>query len=251
MLPNPLTTSSRNLNEALPRSWGTKFAESSLGDLFTEELVNRRYALVLATIGILIGIGLSVLFVTADFPLTSGVAAQPSDTTRAQVDASPLTLETFRQIAKAQSPMVVNIRTEWRRQTRSLSEFFGDDALRRFFGAPELPGRPREELTEGAGTGFIFDKTGLILTNNHVVAGANKIRVALYADEDGVEYDGRIVGRDPLTDTAIVELIEKPDNPLPTSTLGNSSAMQPGDWVIASATPSIWRTPSRWASSAP
>jgi serine protease Do len=151
--------------------------------------------------------------------------------------AEAIGLETFRDIAQAQTPMVVNIRTESRRQTRDLTEFFDNDSLRRFFGLPDVPRGPRDQITQGAGTGFIIDRTGLILTNNHVVAGANKIAVALYAEEEGEEYDARVVGRDPLTDSALIELTEKPPQELPVARLGNSREARPGDWVMAIGNP--------------
>src|SRR5262249_51047439 len=104
----------------------------------------------------------------------------------------PIDATTFRNIAKAQIPAVVNIRTEVRQRAQDLTEFFGgqggDDLFQRFFGSPngqrQAPrrNRPRnddEGLTSGAGTGFIIDKAGYILTNNHVVDGAEKIRVSL------------------------------------------------------------------------
>src|SRR5262245_38864658 len=105
----------------------------------------------------------------------------------------PIDATTFRNIAKAQIPTVVNIRTESRQRTQDLTEFFGgggqggDDFLRRFFGgqAPDSPRQrpprqrqPQGQLTEGAGTGFVIDKAGYILTNNHVIDGADKITVA-------------------------------------------------------------------------
>ena len=149
-----------------------------------------------------------------------------------------VTAQAFREIAKAQSPMVVNIRTESRRQTRDLEEFFrGNELLERFFGFPQFPSRPRDQITEGAGTGFIIDAAGLILTNNHVVSGATKITVALYAEEEADEYEARVVGRDPLTDSALIELTEKPDHPLPAAKLGHSKDVQPGDWVMAIGNP--------------
>jgi serine protease Do len=146
--------------------------------------------------------------------------------------------QTFRDIAEAQTPMVVNIRTESRRQTRDLSEFFdGNDLLERFFGFPPFPPQPRDQITQGAGSGFIIDENGLILTNSHVVTGATKITVALYADEEGEEYDARVVGRDPLTDSALIELTEKPSQDLPVATLGRSGDIKPGDWVMAIGNP--------------
>jgi serine protease Do len=146
--------------------------------------------------------------------------------------------QTFRTIAKAQSPMVVNIRTESRRRTQELTDFFGgDDFFNRFFGQPNQRRRPREETTQGAGTGFIIDKAGLILTNNHVVEGASKIAVALFGDEVGREYDAKVLGRDPLTDSALLELTEKPGRDLPVAKFGDSDQMEPGDWVMAIGNP--------------
>jgi serine protease Do len=149
------------------------------------------------------------------------------------------------------SPAVVNIRTESRQRTRELEELFGgggggnDDLFERFFGVPppNAPrenggaGRPREQLVQAAGTGFIIDKAGFILTNNHVVEGASKIAVSLYGDEEGQEYDAKVIGRDPLTDSALIQLTEKPGHTLPEVKFGDSSQMQPGDWVMAIGNP--------------
>ena len=147
---------------------------------------------------------------------------------------------TFRHIAQGQSPIVVNIRTESRRKTQELSEFFGgDDLLRRFFGQPGE--EPQEQFTEGAGTGFIIDASGLILTNNHVIEGATKVEVALFTEPgelpDDTTYNARVVGSDPLTDSALLELTDKPDRPLPVATFGDSDMMMPGDWVMAIGNP--------------
>src|SRR3982750_4663476 len=98
---------------------------------------------------------------------------------------------TFRNIAKVNAPAVVNIQTEAHARGRELTEYFGgqgDDLFRRFFGGGDDPqqqptprGRNRgrnEEgpIMSGAGTGFVIDKNGFILTNNHVVQGAEKIK---------------------------------------------------------------------------
>jgi len=160
----------------------------------------------------------------------------------------PVTATTFRDIAKRASPAVVNIRTESRQRTQDLSEFFGgSDLFDRFFGPSGAnPGggggrrpesRQRDQLVQAAGTGFIIDKSGLILTNNHVVEGAQKIKVSLYGEDDDQEYDAKIIGRDPLTDSALIELTEKPDHTLPAIEFGDSSQMQPGDWVMAIGNP--------------
>jgi serine protease Do len=155
----------------------------------------------------------------------------------------PLTATTFRDIAKAVTPAVVNIRTESRQRTQDLSDFFGnggDDLFNRFFGQQGVPRQqqpPREQIAVAAGTGFIIDKAGFILTNNHVVEGATKIEVSLYGDDADQLYQAKVVGRDPLTDSALIELTEKPNHTLPEVKFGDSSQMQPGDWVMAIGNP--------------
>jgi Do/DeqQ family serine protease len=178
------------------------------------------------------------------------------------MNSAPITgaldAQTFRNVAKAQSPMVVNIRTETTRRAQDLSDFFGgvqppDDFLDRFFGQPPGQGRgrggqgggqgqggrrtPREQTTVAAGTGFIINKDGLILTNNHVVEDASKIEVGLYGEDDGQLYEAKVIGRDPLTDSALIQLTEKPDHVLPEAKFGDSSQMAAGDWVIAIGNP--------------
>jgi serine protease Do len=156
----------------------------------------------------------------------------------------PIDMATFRNIAKDQSPMVVNIRTESRARTRDLTEFFGgggpeSDLFRRFFGQPDPGQRQRRpEMVQAAGTGFIISNDGFILTNNHVVEGATKIEVKLFgAAEDDRGYDAKLIGRDPLTDSALIELVEKPKEPLLPAKFGDSSQMAPGDWVMAIGNP--------------
>ena len=154
--------------------------------------------------------------------------------------SGPVDAQTFRNIAKAVSPTVVNIRTESRQREQELTEFFGggDDLFRRFFGQPRQPNRGgAPPTTVAAGTGFIIAKEGLILTNNHVVEGADKVEVSLYGEDDDIRYRARVVGRDPLTDSALIELTEKPDHALPEAKFGDSAQMQPGDWVMAIGNP--------------
>jgi serine protease Do len=161
----------------------------------------------------------------------------------------PITATTFRDVAQAVSPAVVNIRTESRQRAQDLSDFFGggggdgggNDLFERFFGQPnpnqQAPQEPREQLVQAAGTGFIIDEAGFIMTNHHVVDGATKIAVTLFGEDGEQEYAARIVGTDPLTDSALIELTEKPDYTLPAVKFGDSSQMQAGDWVVAIGNP--------------
>ena len=169
-----------------------------------------------------------------------------------------LNADTFRNIAKAVTPSVVNVRTEMKARQQELTDFFGggggspDDLFHRFFGTPpggggqdeQAPGqgqtprrRPRDRTTQAAGTGFIITKDGFILTNNHVVEEATKIHVAFYGEDNDVEFDAKLVGRDPLTDSALIQLIEKPSHPLTEAKFGDSGQIGPGDWVMAIGNP--------------
>lgn len=105
----------------------------------------------------------------------------------------------------------------------------------RFFGGEGDPrgGQRREPIRQGTGSGFIIDPKGLVLTNNHVVEGAVSIIVRL---DDGRSFDAEIVGRDPLTDVALIRLKGKVDN-LPTVKLGDSDALRVGDWAVAIGNP--------------
>ena len=183
------------------------------------------------------------LVIAARLDLVSSSAAQTFNTSALPaMNSAPITgqldANTFRDIADAQSAMVVNIRTESRRRTQDLSQFFGgDELLRRFFGdPPEQNRQPSDETTVAAGTGFVFDRTGFILTNNHVVEGATKIEVTFFGDDDEA-YEARVVGRDRLTDSAVIELIERPDYELPEAKFGDSSQTGAGDWVMAIGNP--------------
>jgi serine protease Do len=163
----------------------------------------------------------------------------------------PIDASTFRNIAKAQTLTVVNIKTESRQRTQDLTEFFGgggggDDLLRRFFGGQAPPNgqrmprqrRPQQpDVMEGAGTGFIIDKTGFILTNNHVVEGAETIKVSLVGAGINEEYAAKVIGRDVLTDSALIQLTEMPSVTLQEAKFGDSSQMQQGDWVMAIGNP--------------
>jgi serine protease Do len=109
-------------------------------------------------------------------------------------------------------------------------DLFDDPFFRRFF-QPRMPTPPREFRQRGLGSGVIVSKEGYILTNNHVVGDADKILVKL---TDGRELEGKLVGTDPATDIAVVQV--KADN-LPVSKLGNSDELEVGETVIAIGNP--------------
>ncbi|PTL81293.1 Do family serine endopeptidase [Vitiosangium sp. GDMCC 1.1324] len=111
------------------------------------------------------------------------------------------------------------------------------DLFERFFGVPGDQGgggpEAHERIQQGEGSGFIIDPNGLVLTNNHVVANAIDIRVRL---NDGREFDAKVLGRDPLTDLALIKLQGNAKN-LPVARLGNSDDIRVGDGVVAIGNP--------------
>ena len=180
------------------------------------------------------------MVITSRLDLSSSSSAQTS--TAPPMNSNPIVgtidANTFRAIAKAQTPMVVNIRTESRRRTQELTDFFGgDDLLRRFFGTPEQRPQPEEEVTEGAGTGFLIDDEGFILTNNHVVEDATRIQVGFFEGEAGEFFEAEIIGRDQLSDSALIKLVGLPNRDLSVAKFGDSDQMEPGDWVMAIGNP--------------
>ena len=113
-----------------------------------------------------------------------------------------------------------------------MSPFGNDPFFKEFFG--EGFGGPVQERTvpvPAKGSGFIVDKAGYILTNNHVVENASKITVTLL---DGRHFNAKLVGRDPTFDLAVIQI--KASN-LPTLPLGDSDAAEVGEWVVAIGNP--------------
>ena len=106
--------------------------------------------------------------------------------------------------------------------------FQNNPFFREFFG--DLP-ESRERVEQGVGSGFIVSEDGTIFTNAHVVEGSDTVQVTL---KDGRTVDGRVVGTDPLTDVAVIDI--DADN-LPTVPLSDSNQLQPGEWAIAIGNP--------------
>ncbi|NJR39409.1 MAG: PDZ domain-containing protein [Leptolyngbyaceae cyanobacterium CSU_1_4] len=133
--------------------------------------------------------------------------------------------------AQKVGPAVVRIDSKRQVVSRGIpDEFSNDPTLRRFFGN-RVPQPPSSGVEEGTGSGFIVDAGGLILTNAHVVDGADQVSVLL---KDGRRLEGKVLGADPVTDVAVVKV--EASN-LPAVTLGNSELLQPGEWAIAIGNP--------------
>ncbi len=114
--------------------------------------------------------------------------------------------------------------------TSQMPDGFNDPVFRRFFGS-QVPTEPDKRVERGTGSGFIISSNGQILTNAHVVAGADTVTVTL---KDGRTLQGKVLGVDPVTDVAVVKIN---GNNLPTVKLGNSEQLKPGEWAIAIGNP--------------
>jgi serine protease Do len=188
--------------------------------------------------------------------VSSGVKAARSE--NAAADATPLVIpnpvqlsNTFSQIAKMAGPSVVNISSDYnlkpvrsqatpRRRGQQPDEEQGqggqggDDFLYRFFGGnPFGTGPMQTEPTEATGSGVVVDPAGYVLTNNHVVDKASRIRVRFTGDP--TEYPAKVIGVDNPTDLAVIKVEGKHSfSPLK---IGNSDAVQVGDWALAIGSP--------------
>lgn len=194
------------------------------------------------------GFGYKTIIIVAVISIIAGVAITArldfTNLTSAQsfwkdaVDGSaPVVLKTdnFVELAKRLSPSVVNISTTQKikeRQLMPLPEFrgpfedFGDD-FNKFFN------EPREFKRQSLGSGFIINKDGYILTNQHVIENATEIIVTF--SEKKKEYKAKVVGQDQKLDVALIKI--DADEDLPAVTLGNSDELQIGEWVLAIGNP--------------
>lgn len=175
-----------------------------------------------------------VLVLVMLFVCASGSMAQSRNGLKDLQDA-------FRHVVKAVKPAVVNVSAvriaNVRQNGSSLDpffenhpfrEFFGDEFFKRFFGAP---GETRKYRQQGLGSGVIFDPRGYILTNRHVINGADEILVTLEADK---KYKARVIGADSKTDVAVIKIEGRN---FPYAQLGDSQTLEVGDWVLAIGNP--------------
>jgi serine protease Do len=160
------------------------------------------------------------------------------------VDETPLAREvgghsSFAPVVKKVTPAVVKVFTTTKVHNTAFNGAPDgtDDLLRRFFG-DQIPGQgrnPRHEFgmprQQGIGSGVIATKDGYILTNNHVVDGADEVKVAL---QDGREFTAKVIGRDPKTDVAVIKIDAKD---LPAVPMADSDKVEVGDVVLAIGNP--------------
>ena len=208
------------------------------------------FTLILFTLSVGIVIGTLV---------NQGVKAAKSDSPAAP-GATPLVIpnpvelsNSFSQLAKQVEPSVVNISTEYLPKAPARSRNNGgrrqmipqppdgdddsgnsmDDFLFRFFGNGGGPDMQQQRKGQALGSGVVVDKAGYILTNNHVVDKADRIRVKF--NHDPMEYDAKVIGVDAATDLAVIRVEGKRD--VQPVKIGNSDAVQVGDWAIAIGSP--------------
>ncbi len=155
-------------------------------------------------------------------------------------------LTTFAPVVKKVAPSVVTIHSTKTVRRSSMGSPFNDPAFRRFFGEPDEDAPPasprgrggrrapqlRPEKQEGLGSGVIISADGYILSNNHVVDGADEVRVSLSGSEE--EYVAKVIGTDPQTDISVLKINAKN---LPPITITDSDNLQVGDVVLAVGNP--------------
>jgi serine protease Do len=145
----------------------------------------------------------------------------------AEAQVAPIS---FAPLVRKVEPAVVNISV-----TEDVASDEPQQAPARLRGTPfarQYRGHRGREQMEGAGSGFIIDPSGIIVTNDHVVGGAERITVAM---ADGTELPARLIGADELTDIAVIK-VDDPD-PLPSVTWGDSDKVEVGDWILACGNP--------------
>ena len=177
-------------------------------------------AAALIAVGLVLGLGLSI---GLDLPRASNAAstAQLAATT----NSAPIPESPFVSVVDKALPAVVFI--DVTRKVGGDSQDSADEFMRRFFGSP----MQRQQRVPSSGSGFIIDKSGRIMTNNHVVRDAESIKVTL---NDGRIFKATTVGTDPATDVAVIKI----DGPnLPVLPIGDSEKLRIGDWAIAIGNP--------------
>ena len=199
-------------------------------DIFSQVRGNPLFFVFLGIILILTGIIIASNLNLSPHSKAVDISQPRSGSSLTETGESP-----FVWVAEKVSPTVVNISAEvYQKAPAEFSFPFDDEFFRRFFGEqPKEKGSPERKFkTTSLGSGFIFKKDGYVLTNNHVVSGAEKIWVKL---PDGSEYKAKLLGADDQTDIAVLKI--DADKDLPVAELGDSDSIRVGDWAIAIGNP--------------
>ena len=193
---------------------------------------------------LLLGLGAAALVTGSAFAIDhlAGAKSKAPGTTVLEVDEKPLSRQagsftSFAPVVKKVAPGVVKVVVSAKATSTAMPEGFGfnDPMWRRFFGdqfggrAPNRQFAPPRQ--QGLGSGVIVTKDGYILTNNHVVDGADNVKVTL---QDGREFTAKVVGRDPKSDVAVIKIDGKD---LPVVPVADSDNVQVGDVVLAIGNP--------------
>ncbi len=181
-----------------------------------------------------IGALVLALLMASDFSSRSIVSAKDKGVSQESINTLSKLSQALDEVANIARPAVVNISTTSTitMEDNPFGDMFNDPFFRHFFGDPNgHPGQKRKHKSAALGSGVIVSEQGYILTNNHVVQGAEEIKVTLY---DKREFKGKIVGTDPRTDLAVVKINAKD---LPTLRFGESGKLKTGDIVLAVGSP--------------
>jgi serine protease Do len=192
--------------------------------------VRRTTIAVLLVVGVLVGAALGA-YATGRLAPVPAPARAASSVPILPV-AAPESSSTFRQVAAAVGPAVININTvtvvrgPFAGPRSPMEEFFGEEFFRRFRGGP------RERTQRSLGSGVIIDPSGIALTNAHVVDGASEIEIVT---ADGKKHKAKVLGADSKSDLAVLRILGGSN--YPAARLGDSDGVQVGDWVLAIGSP--------------
>jgi serine protease Do len=205
-----------------------------MSNILKRFLINKKTAgLTLAAVALaftLVGLGMA-----SAFHWTGASEAKNAISGATTSASTPTVPGSFADLAQRLSPTVVNVKVTKVEKVGSfpmpqLPEGPFGDFFRQF--PNRIPQGPESRQTQGTGSGVIISADGYILTNNHVVEGAQEVMVTV---GDKEEYKAQVVGRDPKTDLAVLKI--KPKENLPVAALGDSNETNVGDWVLAIGNP--------------